>query len=75
MFGRVVGVAFTGPLLYFLARGRITPQLRGRMGLLWQDGCLGPGALRPDGPLGPEKGPLWPEGRLGSGRGAAWTLR
>lgn len=38
MFGRVVGVAFTGPLLYFLARGRITPQLRGRMGLLFAMG-------------------------------------
>jgi len=38
MFGRVVGVAFTGPLIYFAARGRITPQLRGRMALLFAMG-------------------------------------
>lgn len=35
MLGRTVGVAFGGPMLYFLARGRIPAQLRARVGGLF----------------------------------------
>jgi cytochrome c oxidase assembly protein subunit 15 len=35
MFGRIIGVAFAGPALYFAARRVITPQLAKRLGALF----------------------------------------
>jgi cytochrome c oxidase assembly protein subunit 15 len=40
LWGRLIGLAFLGPLVWFLATGRITPRLRTRLALLFVLGAL-----------------------------------